>query len=207
MHLSSNSSRKLGRNVSCPCGSQLKYKKCCLLATGSSEVSGQKLKTIHGILKDKANRLLGDKDEVMMINQEQSVFKMSEVIIEFAEEFLDKMHTNSQRRMVLEFACLAWNLAIFAEEGMELPGPDELLDSMELRNNDTETRDVLKYILSVLIHKKMDEYADIDRAIISYHFTDIGKVFRLDVASAISKREMKKIGLSMTQLKQLQLQK
>ena len=197
MHLSSNSSRKLGRNVSCPCGSQLKYKKCCLLATGSSEVSGQKLKTIHGILKDKANRLLGDKDEVMMINQEQSVFKMSEVIIEFAEEFLDKMHTNSQRRMVLEFA----------EEGMELPGPDELLDSMELRNNDTETRDVLKYILSVLIHKKMDEYADIDRAIISYHFTDIGKDFRLDVASAISKREMKKIGLSMTQLKQLQLQK
>lgn len=140
-----------------------------------------------------------------MINQEQSTFKMSEVIIEFAEEFLDKMHTNSQRRRVLELACLAWNLAIFAEEGMEVPGPDEVLDSMELKNNDIETRDVLKYILSVLIHKKMDEYSDIDRVIISYHFTDTGKEFRLDVASAISKNEMKKTGLNMTYLKQLQL--
>lgn len=68
---------------------------------------------------------------------------------------------------------------------MELPGSDELLDSMELKHNDTETRDVLRYILSVLIHKKMDEYSDIDRVIITYHFTDAGKEFRLDVASAI----------------------
>lgn len=202
MHPSAGSSKKPGRNEPCPCGSQLKYKKCCLLETGTNEISDTKIGAIHGLLKDKASRLLGG-DKIMMVNQEQSTFKMSEVIIEFAEEFLDKMHDNRQKRMVLELACLAWNLAIHAENGMEVPGPDELLDSMELKNNDTETRDVLKYILSVLIHKKMEEYSHIDRVIISYHFTDIGKDFRLDVASAASKNEMKKTGLSIAHVKQL----
>jgi|SRR5580698_1336566 hypothetical protein len=207
MYLSANTSRKLGRNELCSCGSQLKYKKCCLLTPNTAELSGKKLEAVHDILKNKANRVFGGNNNPIMIHQEQSSIKMSEVIIEFAEEFLDKMHTNSQKKNLLELACLAWNSALFAEEGIGLPDSDELLNSIELKNNDAEARDVLKYILSVLTHKKMDEYSHIDRVIVSYHFTDIGSTFRLDVASVISKKEMQKNGLGLERLKQLQLQK
>lgn len=50
---------------------------------------------------------------------------MSAVTIEIAEEFLEKMHTKKQKQIVLELACIAWNIASFSSPTVEPPDLEE----------------------------------------------------------------------------------
>jgi len=42
-------SEKIGRNDPCPCGSGLKYKKCCLNKTGASNPGSDYIATVHPV--------------------------------------------------------------------------------------------------------------------------------------------------------------
>jgi hypothetical protein len=93
---------KFGRNLLCSCGSGKKYKKCCLnqfiIEDGSTSNSPQLLfpDTENNLLHDFSGRPL----------------KMSEIILEFAEEFLCDAESIEEKAFIISVACMAWNLAL-----------------------------------------------------------------------------------------------
>jgi hypothetical protein len=60
--------------------------------------------------------MFGSDKELLFVSPDEKMIKMSEIIIEFADEFLQKMHTKNQEKRVLDLACLAWNLGVFADK-------------------------------------------------------------------------------------------
>lgn len=193
MNARQTANTKLERNDRCHCGSHLRYKKCCLksdmLITQSEPFSTRKIKKIQAGLKEKAKQLLGNAKKVLFINpDDQEIIKMSEVIIEFADEFLQEMFTKNQRKIILELACIAWNIGIFIDKSRQLSDLNEIIDIMKIQDN--ETKKVLKYILSMLINKKLTQYSSIDRLIVSYQITETGEDLRIDVASVLSEKEL-----------------
>lgn len=180
---------KLGRNDLCPCGSQLKYKKCCLLTEQKELISQQEIQKIRLGLKENTQNWIGNKTPSLFVEPDDQMIKMSEIIIELAEEFLDKVDTNKQRKVILELACLAWNIGVVVEQTEKFPDLDELIeDKMSIEN--TGVKEGLREILLALITKKLTNYAFIDRMIIDYKITDTKKDFRIDVVSIISSDEM-----------------
>ena len=197
-----NTTKRAGRNDLCNCGSNLKYKKCCLKSNSfDKKHTSFNSKEIHRIqegLKEKTNQLL--EDNTAFINSEDhGLIKMSEVIVEFADEFLQKIDTMHRKRMVLELACVAWNIGVLAGESEELPNLDEMIDLMEIDNKETETKEVCKYMISVLANKKITEYSHINRVIINYKITEIGNELRIDVAYTASKDEVEQQNLGVVQ--------
>ena len=84
------SSNKPGRNSSCPCGSGKKYKKCCLALN----------KTNQSLIDASIDRLKkrGSDDTVFVSPEEFGARKMSEIILEYADDFLKLTDTRRERR-------------------------------------------------------------------------------------------------------------
>lgn len=199
---------KIGRNDPCHCGSHLKYKKCCLR---SDEISAQneslsqkeikKIKEIQVRLKENVNKILGSDKKSLFINPDKKMIKMSEVILEFADEFLQKMHTKNQKKRVLDLACLAWNIGVFSEKTGQLPDLDEVINMMGVNDNEkNEKIEAFKYILSVLANKKLTEYSSIDRIIVNYKISDDGEDFRIDIMSMVSQKEISMLKINPARL-------
>ena len=68
---------KHGRNASCPCGSGIKYKKCCLET--QSSVTQSAILQSQKRLFESAEELLGDR---VTLYQNEPEIKMSEVILD-----------------------------------------------------------------------------------------------------------------------------
>ena len=78
---------KIGRNAFCPCGSRLKYKKCCLSAPAHTfipEDDSIQMKQSLQNLEEKIKTHCGKRAQ---IKKEPVPIKMSEVILEFADDF------------------------------------------------------------------------------------------------------------------------
>ena len=183
---------KVKRNGPCHCGSNLKYKKCCLK---NNEIVTQdttnpvEIKKIQAGLKEKANQLLGNDKDLLFVSPDKEMIKMSEIIVEFADEFLQKKLTKNQKKRVIDLACLSWNLGVIADKNGQLPDLDEIMDMMGIKDN--ETIEVFKYVLPVLVNKKLTEYASIDRIIVNYEITDeTNDDVRIDIMSMVPKNEM-----------------
>lgn len=195
MNLTQDNNKKIGRNDPCHCGSNLKYKKCCLknneLVSQDELIDPMEIKKIQSGLKEKASQLLGSDKDCLFVKPDKKMIKMSEIIVEFADEFLKKMHTKNQKKRVLDLACLAWNLGICAGQNGQLPDLDEVIGTMEIKDN--EKIEVFKYMLSVLVNKKLTEYGLIDRIIVNYEITDDAdedEDFRIDIMSMVSQKEI-----------------
>jgi len=175
---------KLSRNAPCPCGSGLKYKRCCL-AMHDTQVMTQKQELqqaqqaqtiIKGRLTERFRRT------VVLSHQLPDNFKMSDVILEFAENFLQHAKTDQERDSAFGIACQAWNLALLDEEERE----SEIKKfKEEMAGNDQQSSKDFDTIVSGLIQNKLQHYSHIKRTILDYQFTGSGKNLRIDVASTL----------------------
>lgn len=169
---------KIGRNMPCPCGSGKKYKKCCLsnsLALGQEErASGlafvQKFKEQHT-------------DQTITCAQGEDVgaIKISEVIVEFADELLSLAHTKKSQQRAIMLAIFAWNLALI-EEGERESKIQAFLEDMKLEKNSVEWHDSVE-MLEALICKKEIEYGSIDRLILDCEFAETRNGSQLNIIS------------------------
>lgn len=73
---------KIGRNEPCYCGSQLKFKKCCLNKT------------------------------VVHTNDGDKWPKVSERVLELVSDYFDMSPGKTTHKSIISFACMAWNFAI-----------------------------------------------------------------------------------------------
>ena len=168
----------IGRNERCPCGSGLKFKKCCLPngSKGIAEASVQKLK--HRALAS----LDGEKSP-LYFRDLKGVRKMSEVILDFAQPLLDKADgTLEGQKKALTVAIIAWNIALMGDIDEQLEKLDEHMGS-----EDQQFLDDMSLIASSLVQRKLDFYSDIKRMVMDYDLVDTGDGFHLNVVSSSMK--------------------
>lgn len=109
--------------------------------------------------------------------------KMSEVLEDFVEPYMEFADTEDGFRKLLNLGMLAWNAALLPEDqgsaiidetlGAALPGAS--------RVNRTSAREFIE----LLIQRKKKHFAANRRAIISFKVTDTGDGYHLSVASSL----------------------
>ena len=169
---------KIGRNDACPCGSGKKYKKCCLKRAIDYEGN------FANIMKDRYPDISDN-----FIQGGVNDIKMSEIIIDFAEELLDKTDSIEEKHAAIGLSIYAWNLSLLDEDtcNQQLLALPKNKEMKKYKNAHKEILTLLKF----LIDKKLLEYHAINRFILDYEFIETHEdEFHLNIASVIPKEEL-----------------
>jgi hypothetical protein len=109
--------------------------------------------------------------------------KMSEVLKDFIEPYLEFADTEEAQRKLLTLAVMAWN-ASFLPEKEQQDMIDRVLDAGIPTANE-ELKTGLKDIVNMLIARKKVYYSEYTRKIIDFELTDRGRDYHLSVASTL----------------------
>ena len=120
-------------------------------------------------------------DQQIKIVKRQTGRKVSEVVMEFAEPWLDEARNDDQRKTIVGMAVLAWNMA-------GIPEPerwDEVSQEFAARLDEPA-----KAILQEMIARKLSVYPEENRLLLDYEITGAGANMRVDVIYSLSADEM-----------------
>ncbi|MFQ6036291.1 MAG: hypothetical protein ACE5NM_10685 [Sedimentisphaerales bacterium] len=111
------------------------------------------------------------------------VRKMSEVLLDFAEPFLETL-TDEQFEAGISFAAICWNISFLPEREQR-----KLLRSLvdELGKSDPLARFDVEDCARMLLERRRTLFADDRRMIVNYKVIDEGDSHRLLVMSAFTK--------------------
>jgi hypothetical protein len=109
--------------------------------------------------------------------------KMSEVLTDFVEPYLEFADTDEAHRKLLTLAVMAWNASFLPEEEQQ-----ELINRVldaGIPTGNEELKTGLKEIVNTLIVRKKLYFSGYRRKIIDYDLTDMGRNHHLSVASTL----------------------
>ena len=135
-------------------------------------------------------RWLKPKD--LIINTSPKI-KMSELISEYASDYINMGEDTEERQNYLNGACTAWNIAILDENHREgaLRGA---IESYKKMNPGTEDVENFEHDLRILIQKKLETFPDIKKVIIDAMIEPIsGTKYRIFITSTDDKELVKEI--------------
>jgi len=171
---------KVGRNEPCPCDSGYKYKKCCLYATNTvthtHALSSSVIKESEENIK---NRLKKQTGKNVILYEGNVEVKMSEVILDLAEDLLEAATTKAQHQKAIMITCMAWNLAVMFDSEQQKEKLEQLLDTIDDRQGKQDTQN----IIVGLIKMKNLYYPDVNRIILDYELVGKTPDFHLNIAS------------------------
>lgn len=129
------------------------------------------------------NGSLGEKFAGMVTNPKGEV-KMSAVLEDFVEPYLDVAQNPSEREKLFGIAVIAWNLAITPEHQRQSMIDQLLRMSAE---NDPLAQQDMREMIDELITRKQNFFAKNQRYIVDFQLQYTGKKYHLSVASTLSK--------------------
>jgi len=109
--------------------------------------------------------------------------KMSEVLTDFVEPYLEFTETVEDYRKLLTLAVMAWNASFLPEKEQQ-----EMIDRVLDKGIPTGTEELkagLKKIVNELIVRKKIYFSEYTRRIIDFEVTDMGRDYHLAVASTL----------------------
>lgn len=174
---------KLKRNELCPCDSGKKYKKCCLINPnyeGNEEIPEDRAATLLG------RKRLSDKlksENLTLSPPIDSMPKISGCILELAQDLLEFTKNKSQRKKAVTAACVAWNIAVAADNDDSLQ--HGLNDFLASTAQDQQDQDDFRKILSSLIMKKKLLFPDDMRLVVDFEVVDTKSYFSVNVAAML----------------------
>ena len=118
--------------------------------------------------------------ESSVIVEPRGVDKMSEIILDFAEPFLEFV---DNEKAILTLAMAAWNIAIFPEEDRDAK-IDELVTKC-FPQDDPQVLEMIKAVVSRLILRKLKLHPDNERILFGYEFIESGNKRMLNVMSTM----------------------
>jgi hypothetical protein len=125
-------------------------------------------------------------DQVSLVMNPSGVVKMSEVLEEFVDPYLDFARTRQQRRKLFEVAVLAWNLTLLPEDSQQQMV--EKIIEEGITGRDPLARQDTRQILNEMMERKEQLFADNKRYIVNFNLQDTGQTFHLSVASTLMKQ-------------------
>ena len=109
--------------------------------------------------------------------------KMSEVLEDFVEPYRELADTDDSFRKLLTLGMLAWNAALLPED-QRWAMIDEMLAAGFSRCSKADLA-AGREVVEVLVRRKEEQFAENQRAIISFQLTDTGDGYHLSVASTL----------------------
>ena len=125
--------------------------------------------------------------EKLVIVESSGQVKMSEVLSDFVEPYLDLADTEEAYRKLLTLAVVAWNVSFLPEDEQQ-----DMIDQVigaGVPTGDDELKSGLKWFVNMLIARKRAYFPGYTRRIIDFELTDTGEAYHLAVASTIEEEE------------------
>ena len=113
--------------------------------------------------------------------------KMSDVLADFVEPYIDMVDTEEAYRRLLTLALTAWNASFLPEEEQQ-DMIDRVLEAGIPAGND-ELKAGLKGIVNMLLARKKAHFSQYTRNIIDFEVVDRGDSYHLAVVSTLEKDE------------------
>ena len=111
--------------------------------------------------------------------------KMSEILLEYVQPFLEETETYEDRSNLIDFAVMAWNLALIPEEKRE-ELITELVMELFSEPEEIEEQKNLKRLMNKLINRKLKFFAEEERFVKDYKLTENAGNIHLAVASSLN---------------------
>ena len=138
----------------------------------------------------KIKRRLGTAE--LIINTSPKI-KMSELISEYASDYINMGENTKERQSYLNGACTAWNIANLDEKHRE-EAIRRVIEGYKRTNPGTDDVENLEQDLRKLIQKKLEMFPDIKKAIVDAMIEPISETkYRINIASTDDKELLKKI--------------
>ena len=122
------------------------------------------------------------RDQELVIAQSGEV-KMSAVLADFVEPYVDYAETEEGFRKLLTLAIMAWN-ASFLPEDKQQDMIESVLDA-GIPGYEDELKAGLKGIVNTLIARKKAHFSEYTRKIIDFELTDLGEDYHVTVVSTL----------------------
>jgi hypothetical protein len=117
-------------------------------------------------------------DERIKVVKRRTGRKVSEILMEFAQPWLDEARNDVQRKTVVGLAVLAWNMAL-------TPEPEPFEGNFEEQLGETG-----KAILNEMVARKLALYPGETRPILDYQVTGSQDNLRVEVVFALLPQEI-----------------
>jgi hypothetical protein len=143
-------------------------------------------KDLEKLAKKLSKGEFGNKSVDMVISP-SGVAKMSEVLENFIEPYLEFARTHQQRKHLFEIAVTAWNLALLPVDERQTVMEEAIAPI--LSSQTTLIQHDFQEIVDGMIERKLDYFADNKRFIVSFELKDTGREFQLLVASTTKEAE------------------
>ena len=122
-----------------------------------------------------------DYEDSVLIESPKNVKKLSEVLIEYIEPFLEDTETSQDRSNLVDIAVMAWNLALVSKEERQELLKDLFSDSPDLEK--IEIQKAFQRLMNQLIKRKLKLFAKDKRFIKEFKFTENGGHIHIAVAT------------------------
>ena len=123
------------------------------------------------------------KEAISIVRDPKGHAKMSDVLESFVEPYEDDEMTLSQRQNLLGIAVVAWNLALLPEDKRR-GALKEIIKGI-LSGEDPLFQQEAREIITEMVARKDQLFADNQRYIVSYQLQDLGTEYHLTVASTL----------------------
>lgn len=139
---------------------------------------------------EKIKRLFKPKE--LIINTSPKI-KMSEIISEYASDYINMGEDTEERQSYLNGACTAWNIANLSEIRRE-GALRQVIEEYKRINPGNDDVEDLEHDLRILIQKKLEMFPDNKKVIIDAMIEPISETkYRINIASTDDKRLLKEI--------------
>ena len=118
---------------------------------------------------------------------------MSELISQYASDYISMGESTEERQNYLNGACTAWNIANVDEARRE-EALRRVIEGYKKMNPGTDDVENFEHDLRILIQKKLEIFPDVKKAIIDASIEPISETkFQINVASTDDKEVLKAI--------------
>ena len=113
--------------------------------------------------------------------------KISQMIIDFASDYIDLGETIENKQDYLNVACIAWNIAVLPAHQRQTALSDFLIEYKTLNHDETDVGHV-KHDMELLIQQKLKLFPHIKASIVQARIRDSGNTYRI-VAAALPEEQ------------------
>ena len=132
------------------------------------------------------------KPKELIINTSPKI-RMSELIEQYAADYIDMGENTEERQNYLNGACTAWNIANLDEGGRE-EALRRVIDGYKRMNPGSDDVEDFEHDLRILIQKKLEMFPEIKKIIVNAVIEPINQTkYKINIASTYDKELVREI--------------
>ncbi|MFQ5780090.1 MAG: hypothetical protein ACE5HN_04800 [Nitrospiria bacterium] len=128
----------------------------------------------------------------LIINTSPKI-RMSELITEYASDYINMGDNTEERQSYLNGACTAWNIAVLPEH-LRQEALCRVAEEYKRLNPGIDDSDHLVHDMEILIRKKLEMFPDVNKAILEAFLEPVNDTqYRVVVASTEETKQLRQI--------------